>query len=139
MQMTSRMTVAVHTLLAIDYFQADYKVTSDFLAASVQVNPVVIRRILLSLRDAGLVTVARGSGGASLARPPERITLLDVCRAVEGTEPGQLFRFHANPNPQCPVGRQIHGVLDKHLLQAQEAFESSLAAVPIADLRREMN
>ena len=83
MQISSRLTVAVHTLLAIEYFHLEYKVTSEFIASSVCVNPVVIRRILLQLKDAGLVDVARGSGGATLKKPPQSITLLDVYRAVD--------------------------------------------------------
>ena len=55
MQITSRFTVAVHTLLAIYKFNKDYKTTSDFIATSVNVNPVVIRRTLQGLKAAGFV------------------------------------------------------------------------------------
>lgn len=69
------------------------------------VNPVVIRRILKQLKNAGIVTVARGSGGAWIAKSTEEITLLDLYKAVECVEDGQLFHFHENPNPLCPVGK----------------------------------
>ena len=108
MQISSRLTVAVHTLLAIEYFHLEYKVTSEFIASSVCVNPVVIRRILLQLKDAGLVDVARGSGGATLKKPPKSITLLDVYRAVDCMEKDSMFHFHENPNANCPVGSRIH-------------------------------
>lgn len=64
MKITSRFTVAVHTLLVIYKFGNEYKITSEFIAASVNVNPVVIRRALQSLKAAGLVEVKAGSGGA---------------------------------------------------------------------------
>ena len=64
MQISSRFTIAVHVLLCIGAFKDDYKITSDFLASSVNVNPVVIRRLLQQLKKAGLVNVKRGSGGA---------------------------------------------------------------------------
>ena len=65
MQISSRFTIGVHTLLCIAYFK-DEKVTSNFIAGSVNANPVVIRRMLGQLKAAGLVTVEAGVGGASL-------------------------------------------------------------------------
>lgn len=78
MQISSRFTIAVHTLLCIARFSGSQKVTSAFIAGSVNVNPVVIRRTLGQLKEAGIVLVEAGVGGATLARPAERITLLDV-------------------------------------------------------------
>ena len=63
MQISSRFTIAIHMLTCIETFKEDYKVTSDFLASSINVNPVVIRRILSQLRDAGIIEVKRGTGG----------------------------------------------------------------------------
>lgn len=134
MQITSRLTVGAHTLAVIEYFKNTHKVTSDFIAMSVGVNPVVIRRILLQLKEAGLIDVARGSGGASLRRPPEDITLLDIYRAVDCVEEGGLFHFHENPNPSCPVGGHIHQALDQSLLNAQQAMEDSLSQTTLADI-----
>lgn len=137
MKITSRFTVAVHALLAILTLEGEYKMTSEFIASSVNVNPVVIRRTLLSLKAAGLVEVRAGSGGARLTRAADQITLYDVYRAVDSVE-GSLFNFHDNPNPQCPVGRNIHAVLDAHLLAAQAAMENELKAVTLADLRKQL-
>ena len=132
MQISSRFTVGVHALLCIAYFK-DEKVTSNFIAASVNVNPVVIRRTLGQLKAAGLVTVEAGVGGASLARAPEDITLLDVFDAVEAA-PGELFSFHDDPNPACPVGSSIHLVLDDKLSSAQNALRADLAKTTLSDL-----
>ena len=73
MQISSRFTIAVHIFACIDTFKDDYKITSDFLAASVNVNPVIIRKILSQLKNAGLVEVKRGSGGATIAKELEQI------------------------------------------------------------------
>ena len=136
MKITSKFTIAVHTLLVIDMFGKENKVTSDFIAASVRVNPVIIRRTLLTLKAAGMVEVKAGSGGASLIKAPKDITLLDVYRAVDAVEntDGGIFRFHENPNPACPVGRNIHTVLGGHLSSAQRALEDELQKVTLADL-----
>lgn len=134
MQISSRFTIAVHVLICIETFKKDMKTTSDFLASSVNVNPVVIRRILQQLKKAGIVEVKRGSGGADLARDPADITLLDVYTAVESVEEGRLFHFHENPNPQCPVGSNIHNILDDRLKRIQDAMEDQMRSVTIRDV-----
>lgn len=137
MQISTRFTIAVHTLLCIQYFSPERKATSAFIAGSVNVNPVVIRRTLGQLKEAGIVSVEAGVGGASLARPAEDITLLDVYRAVECVD-GDLFNFHADPSAACPVGRNVHAVLDGRLAAAQRALEEQLATTTIAELGSEV-
>jgi len=137
MQITSRFTVAVHTLLAIATFSRQYKTTSEFLAASIGVNPVVVRRTLQSLKAAELVDVRAGSGGAELKKSLGEITLYDVYRAVDCMD-GDLFHFHENPNPACPVGRNIHGVLDGHLVAAQRAMEAELKRTTLGQLQKDL-
>lgn len=134
MQISSRFTIAVHILTCIDIFGADRKITSDFLADSVNVNPVVIRRLLQQLKAAGLVTVQRGSGGAAVARPLAEITFLDVYRAVDCVGEEGLFHFHSQPSQNCPVGRNIHAALDRRLEQVQQAMEREMAAITVADV-----
>ncbi|MDO5573555.1 MAG: Rrf2 family transcriptional regulator [bacterium] len=129
MQISSRLTMAIHVIVCIDTFKDEYKVTSDFLAGSVNVNPVVIRRLLGQLKDAGIVEVTRGSGGAQLARPLEQITMLDLYHAVECVDDGELFHFHEKPNPKCPVGKNIHNVLDDKLDQVQKAMEDEMSRI----------
>ena len=137
MKITSRFTVAVHTLLVIHYFEGKENTTSEFIAASVNVNPVVIRRTLLSLKAAGMVEVKAGSGGASIAKDLKGITLFDVYRAVDSVD-GDIFHFHENPNPACAVGKNIHAVLDTHLADAQRALENELKKVTLYDLTQEL-
>lgn len=137
MKITSRFTVAVHTLLVIYFFEGKEKTTSEFIAASVNVNPVVIRRALLSLKAAGMVEVKAGSGGASIVKDLKDITLFDVYRAVDSVD-GDIFHFHENPNPACAVGKNIHAVLDTHLADAQRALENELKKVTLYDLTREL-
>lgn len=134
MKITSRFTVAVHTLLAIHILGKERKMTSEEIAASVNVNPVVIRRTLQSLKAAGLVSVRAGSGGAVLTKAPAEISLYDVYSAMDCVEGENLFHFHDHPNPACPVGRRIHALLDGNLVRAQRAMEDELRGVSFADL-----
>lgn len=132
MQFSSRLPVAVHILLAIVEFDGREKTTSTFLAGSVNVNPVIIRNTLGQLKAAGFVTIRAGEGGASLAKEPKDITLLDVFDAVEKKE--DLFHFHENPNPDCPVGKNVHAVLDRRLFAIQEAMREQMRSVTLQDL-----
>ena len=134
MQISSRFTIAIHVLICIETFKDSNKVTSDFLATSVNANPVVIRRLLQQLKTAGIVNVVRGSGGTKIAKPIDEITLLDIYHAVECVENGKLFHFHENPNNACPVGKNIHGFLDERLDKIQEAMEEEMKSVTIADI-----
>lgn len=134
MQITSRLTVALHVFSCMKAFEGQYKLTSDFLASSVNVNPVVIRRLLQQLKAAGLVEVTRGSGGCRPAKPLEEITMLDVYRAVDCVEDNSLFHFHENPNPNCPVGRNIHNVLDEKLMRVQKAMEDEMQKITMAEI-----
>ena len=138
MQISSRFTLAVRILACIDTFKDQYKVTSDFLAGSTNVNPVIIRKILGQLKAAGLVEVARGSGGASIPKPLDEITFLDIYHAVDCVESGELFHFHENPNTNCPVGRNIHHVLDDKLMRVQRAMEQELASITLADVKKDV-
>lgn len=137
MQISSRFTIALHLFACIATFQNDHKLTSEFLAGSIHVNPVVIRRLLQQLKAAKLITVARGSGGAGIAKPLEEITLLDVYRAVACVDHGELFHFHESPNQECPVGRNIHHVLDEKLQRVQQAMEDELQKITLADVARD--
>lgn len=135
MQFSSRTTIATHIMICLDYFKEDYKLTSEFLAESIQVNPVIIRKTLGQLKKANLVHVEAGVGGATLAREAADITLYDIYQAVEKQEP--LFHFHEHPNEQCPVGSHIHEILDDKLDFIQQQMASSMKTITLAQLIEE--
>ncbi len=134
MRISSRFTIAIHILTAIDTFQHDFKVTSEFLSGSINVNAVIIRRTMQSLKAAGLIEVKRGTGGMAITKPLDEITLLDIFNAVEPLENGQLFHFHENPNTACPVGRNIHAGLDDKLFSIQQAMEDRMKKITLGDV-----
>jgi Rrf2 family protein len=133
----SRMTIAVHALawLALAQRQGYDLLTSDQVAASVNTNPVIIRRSLGDLRRAGLVHVRHGAGaGWGLARAAEQITLLDVYDAVGQEQPFGLH--HTEPNLQCPVGKGIRPALGQVYGQIEQVMRRELALVSVADVLR---
>lgn len=129
---SARFRVAVHVLTLLAYEKGG-PLTSDFVAGSVNTNPVVIRRILGLLGRAGLVSTTEGArGGTRLARPAERVTLADVYEAVES---GSIFgRTRSDPNPRCPVGRSVRGVLASHVERLERDLVSGMQRVTVADV-----
>ncbi len=138
MQISSRFTMAIHMFACIDTFH-DMKMTSDFMAGSIGTNPVIIRKLLQQLKAVGLIEVSRGTGGVAITRPLNEITFLDVYNAVECNPDEDLFRFHENPNQKCPVGRNIHHVLDDKLSTVQNAMEKELAGITLADVKNDIS
>ena len=133
MKISSRFSVAIHILVLLECGK-DKIFTSEFIAGSVNTNPVVIRRIMGKLKEAGLIDVKSGTGGAHLLKAPEEISLYDVYKAGEVVSAGELFNIHEHPNTDCPVGAKIQGVLEIFLSKAQEAMEQVLKDTSIKDI-----
>ena len=134
---SSKVAVAVHILGYLTW-RRDEPTPSPVIAASVNTHPVVVRRLVGALRDAGLVEVHQGAaGGAMLAKPPESITLLDVYRAVEPDE--DLFALHANcPDRSCNIGAHIQDSLRSVFAGAEAALERELSRVTIREVYRDV-
>ncbi len=128
MAANSRFYMAVHILVLLAMYPEE-RLTSENIARSVGTNPVIIRRIMGQLRGAGLVTAKIGAGGGSeLARPPEKIPLSEVYRAVEGA----VIIPHANPNQCCFVGRCIHDAIKGIADSVETNIDKTLYSTTIA-------
>ena len=125
MKYPTRLSDAVHILAFIALYQ-DCDLTSNKLAESVQTNPAYVRQLMSALRKGGLLISVKGHPRPALAREPEKITLLDVYRAVEGNKP--LLHQDIHTNPACGVGMNIQLVLrdcyDLVQARAEEAMRS---------------
>ena len=138
MQITSKFTIAIHIITAIDYFGDTMKVTSSFLAGSVGANPVIVRNVMGNLKAAGIIETSQGKSGIRLARKLDEITFYDIYRAVECVDDRGLFHFHENPSIRCPVGRNIHWALDGKLRKVQDAMEAELRRITVADVESDI-
>jgi Rrf2 family protein len=137
MPTSTRFAVAVHTLAALAV-SGGKPLRSEDLAISVNTGPVVIRGLLSRLSEAGLTRSQLGAGGgALLAKPANRIRLIDVYQAVEDTE---LFSLHRTPpSAECPVGSNIQEAMRPALERARKALETELSKVTIADITVEVS
>ena len=128
----SRYTIALHilTYLAMEF---EGRNTSEHLGKSINTNPVVVRRILSTLREAGYVTSQPGvGGGITLIASPDSITMLDVFQLFKAND---LFPMHTNlPAQKCPSGATIQPVLKPIYDDAHQAMCDVLAQTTVAQL-----
>ena len=135
MSANSQLTTAVHALCWIELAarQGESPLTSERVAESLASNPVLVRRVLAPLRDAGIVTTGRGPGsGWRLGRAAEEISLRDVYEML-GAEPPFALHPH-EPKPDCVVGGGIRPVLADIFATAQAAMTQSLGEHTVADV-----
>jgi Rrf2 family protein len=131
-----RFAFAVHVLAVLALEKADC-CPSSRLAQTVNTNPVVIRRLLIELQEAGLISTLRGPhGGALLKRKPEKVTLRDIHDAVVQ---GNTFGTHPNePSPHCLVGKKITKVMERIQDRANRALARELEKMTLADVLRDL-
>ena len=110
------------------------RVTSALLSKSTGTNAASVRAALSALKRAGIVDVARGTGGATLVRQEEDVTLLDIYQAVEPTRLDDAIGIHHSGNPDCPVAQNIAGVLKDAYRPAVDAMAKAMRGVTLADM-----
>ncbi len=122
--MNGRFQIAVH-ILTLLHSAGGESLSSDFMAGSININPVLVRKELSSLRKAGLVQSKEGhNGGYSLAVSARQISIADVYKAVE--QAPLLGKARNIPNPACPIGKQIDQHLDTLNKQLNDAVVEQL-------------
>ena len=132
MAANSLLAGAVQALCVIAWRGGD-GATSELLAASLNTNPVVVRRILKTLEGQGLVRLRPGRhGGVELARSPAEISLEDIYRAV--APKGELFALRERRNPRCPVQKAMAVALPPLFRAADEAVGEVLRHTSLATL-----
>ncbi len=136
MQTNSQFAVSIHVLSLLACYPEE-PLTSEILARSVTTNPVVIRRILGSLRRAGLVTSQPGNGGGwRLAKDPSSIPLHEAYAAVQQ---GSCFALAPKPpNEKCVVGCSLQSVLREVFDEAETAMKSQLSTCTLQDIVRKV-
>lgn len=121
----------LHALLHMA--ERDKPMTSDELAACLQTNPVVVRRTMAGLREAGFVTSGRGHGGGwTIARPLAAITMRDVYNAIG--EPMLFQMGNVTESPGCLVEQAVNHALDDAFRDAESMLIGRLGEVTLAAL-----
>lgn len=131
MKFSHKLSDAVH-ILAFVYVYADGNLSSTAIAASIEANPSMVRRMMSTLVKAGLLNSQPGKVALRLAKAPEDISLLDVYLAIEDNR--NLLHVDEKTNPLCIVGGNIQGTLNGVYTQVQTAAETQMAQVSLRDI-----
>lgn len=134
MHISTKCSVAVHCLIFIYEYGEKTKVTSELLSRSTGINPVTIRNIFRSLKNEGIISVKAGTGGATLNEFPEEINLYHICKAIEPDFLMKLIGIHSDPSPLCPVGRNIHSVLERSYEKIRKDLRVALEKITLKDI-----
>ncbi len=135
MRLDTRLSRLLHVLLHMA--DTDEPMTSQDIAGMLESNAVVVRRIMAGLREAGYVTAGRGHGGGwRLARPTDRMTLLDIYRSLDDPE---LFAFGlSNPAPDCLVEQSVNATMRTALAEARDTLLARFAEIRLSDIERDV-
>ena len=134
MQLSTQCSIAVHCLIFIHEASETARVTSTLLAKSTGCNPAMVRRILSALHKAGLISVARGTGGAALRLPPEQITLYRIYAALEPDGLRMPIGIHHCEGRSCPVARSIGAVLEEPYRRISDAIQHAMEQITLLQL-----
>lgn len=127
----SRFPISLHILTLLNEAKGGV-VSSEYLAGSININPVLVRKEIMNLRKHGFVESKEGKGGGSfLAKSAKDINLGEVYKSVRGSN--VLGQSKNEPNPKCPIGRQINQHLDSLYSDAENALIGNLSKQTLAD------
>ena len=133
MRLSSQLSDVLHVLLHLA--QADAPLTSEALASAMSTNPVVLRRLMVGLREVGFVSSEKGHGGGwVMAAPVERVTLRDVHMALGG--PPLVSLGFREDRPECLVAQVVNESLRTAVQQAEASLLARLESITLAELSR---
>lgn len=129
-----RFAISMHILVLLSLNQDEW-LSSDFIASSININPVLVRKELSNLRKNGIILSKEGkNGGSMLAKSPESVYLSDVYRILNC---GAILGYAlAAPNPKCPVGRQINEHLRSLAIQSENILLANLGTKTLAEFSK---
>ena len=136
MKRDSRLSGVLHVLLHLA--EGEAPLTSEQLAGAMSTNPVVIRRIMAGLRDAGYVRSEKGHGGGwTLACDLRTLTLRDVYEALGS--PGLLAMGNRTEAPGCLVEQAVNAALGQAFNDAERQLLLRFGEVTLAALREDFH
>lgn len=132
-----RFAIALHILTLLDKAKGEL-LSSEYLAGSININPVLVRKELINLRNHGFVQSKEGkNGGSSLAISSNDITLGEVYKSVR--QLSFLGHQKNTPNPKCPVGRNINEHLNNLYNDTELVLIEQLSKQSLADFSQKFN
>ena len=127
----TRFATAIHILVLLAKY-SDQWLSSEWIAGSINVNPVIVRKELINLQTANLVGSRKGKeGGYKLEKLASQISIADVYLSIKSSE--ILGKKNTNPNPKCPVGKLINDKLTNLFDETEAMLVDSLSGKSLQD------
>lgn len=127
---------ALHTL-SILAVNTNGAMTSEFIAASVNTNPVVIRRLLSKLSKSSLVETQLGkNGGVRLKKAPSEITLKDIYESLY--EKSLISASAKEANKKCPISCKMKQITQDIIDHTEQATIKYLESVTLSDIQKQL-
>jgi len=133
MKSSSQLSDVLHVLLHMAH--ADAPLTSEMLASAMGTNPVVLRRLMTGLREAGFVSSEKGHGGGwVMAATLASVTLRDVHMALGS--PALVTLGFREDRPECLVAQVVNESLRTAVQQAEASLLARLESITLSELSR---
>lgn len=129
MKYSIQMSDTIHILAYIEIFKDTNFLSSEMIAKSVETNAANVRKIMSSLKKAGLIHTQVGKPNPTLAKEPSSITFLEIYRSIEGNT--NLIQVDEKTNPNCVVGANIQTALSKEYDLLQKKVEEQMDQITL--------
>lgn len=134
--MDTKFSVALHILVMLS--ESKKTLSSQALATSVGTNASYIRKVMLLLKNAGLITSKQGRLSYQLSKSPKDMTLLEIYFATQEIDHISIFQIHQNANKECPVGKHIKSAMTPIFSGVEQQLEKNLSTQTLADVIAEL-
>lgn len=128
---SGKFAITTHILTLLAKFPNEF-MASDYIAGSLNIHPVLVRKEIANLKKHNLVESKEGkNGGVKLIVSPDKITLEDVFKI---TFDKATLGFSKNePNPECPVGKNINTNLNDLYEGINQTISKQLQSVTLTE------
>lgn len=112
--------------------------TSEWIAGSININPVIVRKELIILKKFGLIESRQGKdGGARILKNAVEISITEIYEAVRNSE--ILGKKNLNPNPKCTVGKDINKNLNALFSETENVVQQFLMNKKLSDFMNQFD
>lgn len=128
---SGKFAISIHILTLLAKFPDEY-LSSEFIASSINLNPVLVRKEIANLKKYQIVMSKEGkNGGTKLNISPSKVTLKQI---FESTFEEISLGFSKNePNPKCPVGKEINQNLSTLYTTLNDSVMKQLEATTLEE------
>ena len=129
--LSGKFAITIHILTLLTKFPNDF-LSSEFIAGSINLNPVLVRKEIANLKAHHIVESKEGkNGGTRLAKSATDITLKEVFQMTFDTI--NLGYAKNQPHPDCPVGKKINENLSELYADLNEKVSLELKNITLED------